>query len=217
MFQKWRRNRAIAKVKPGDGSTLKPYRRWQPVSRSLFFLALTDAHGQAAEYAVDVPYFSESWKADLYCEGIQVATSKLPAVFPVPGGAIEVNASSFGLSRMHFVPHEGPPRTLNPHPHSGEGLRARFDQRFPKTSRAIGALAILVLLTSLIVLLPQLVEWISHTDLIANNLGTFTSPITLAAWANTALFVAGLMASVERALTLRNHWLIDAETWWLGD
>ena len=26
--------------------------------------------------------------------------------------------------------------------------------------------------------------------------------------------VAGVLAAVERALTLRNHWLIDAETTW---
>ena len=45
-------------------------------------------------------------------------------------------------------------------------------------------------------------------------MGTFTSPIQLPAWLNTALLVAGIIAAFERALTLRNHWLIDADTTW---
>jgi hypothetical protein len=36
----------------------------------------------------------------------------------------------------------------------------------------------------------------------------------LPAWANTTVTVAGVLAATERALTLRNHWLIDLDTTW---
>lgn len=226
VFDRWRRKRAFRKVKDGDGSRLKPYRFWEPLTRSLFFLELADDTAAAAgadcanrttEYAVDFHYFSDTWRAQLYRDRRQVATSELPAMFPVPGGVIEVNASTFGLSRMHHVPDGGKPRVLAPHARSAEGLRARFGRRFPLTSRLIGGAAVVILLVGLVVLVPQLVEWITRIDAVAEVVGSFTSPIRLPDWANTSLFVAGILASFERALTLRNHWLIDAETWWLGD
>lgn len=217
MFKKWRRKRALAKIKEGDGSRLKPYRFWQPFSRSLFFLELTDTAGRSTEYAVDVLFFATEWKADLYRDRIQTATSKLPAVFPIPGGVLEVAASTSGLTRMHHVPNEGDERTLTPHRRSAEGLRARFGRRFPLTSRLIGAAAVIILLAGLTVLILQLIDWVTNIDYVAEHVGTFTTPISLPGWANTALLIGGVLASIERALTLRNHWLIDAETWWLGD
>lgn len=56
----------------------------------------------------------------------------------------------------------------------------------------------------------------SQLDWVAERFGTFTSPFALPAWANTGLLILGILAALERALTLRSHWLIDAETWWLG-
>lgn len=217
MFKKWRRKRARAKVKDGDGSALKPFRFWQPLSRSVFFLELAEPDGRPVEYAVNVPFLAEDYRADLYRDRIQIATSKLPAAFPVPGGALEVNASTFGLSRMHYVTDDGTERVLTPHRRSAEGLRARFGRRFPGLSRLIGGAAVVTLLVGLVVLVPQVAAWVSQIDWVAENVGTFTSPIELSGTANTALFVGGIIASLERALTLRNHWLIDAETWWLGD
>lgn len=217
MFRRWRRKRALAKVKEGDRSALKPYRFYQPLSRSLFFLSLTDPAGRVHEYAVDVPFFADESKADLYSDGVQISTSKLPAAFSVPGGVIEVATSTFGLTRMHHVSDGGEEHVLTPHRRSAEGLRARFGHRFPWVSRLLGWTAIVVLLVGLAVLLPQLLAWGTRIDVVAEHVGTFTSPIELSSGANTALLVAGIVAGLERALTLRNHWLIDAETWWFGD
>ncbi|MDN5822554.1 MAG: hypothetical protein L0H39_13860, partial [Brachybacterium sp.] len=150
----------------------------------------------------------------LYRDGAQLHIANPPVAFAVPGGAIEVATSMYGLTRMHHVPDGGQPRALRPHPWSLEGRRARFGHRHPGASRAIGAAAILVLLVGLVVMLPQLAEMVTAVEVVAARVGTFTSPIQLPAWANTALLIAGVLAATERALTLRNHWLIDADTTW---
>lgn len=161
-------------------------------------------------------YFSWEDDARLYTDGVQTARSELPAAFPVPGGVVEVATSTVGLSRMHFVPDDGEAQVLQPDRRSAEGLRARFGRRFPRWHRAIGGIAILILLAGLVFAGPQLLELVSQLDWVAERFGTFTSPFALPAWANTGLLILGILAALERALTLRSHWLIDAETWWLG-
>ena len=109
---------------------------------------------------------------------------------------------------------DGPPQALRPHPRTLEGLRARFGRRYPRASALIGAIAVVVLLVGLVMMVPQAAELITQIDVVAENVGTFTSPISLPAWLNVTLVVAGVLAATERALTLRNHWLIDADTIW---
>src|SRR5690606_20033261 len=120
-----------------------------------------------------------------------------------------------GLSRMHHVPAgDRPAQTLRPHPRSLEGLRARFGRRHPGASRLLGALAIVVLLIGVALMVPQAAELITSIPPVAERVGTFTSPIQLPTWLNITVTVAGVLAALERALTLRNHWLIDAEATW---
>ena len=71
-----------------------------------------------------------------------------------------------------------------------------------------------MLLVGVVMMVPQAAELITQIEVVAENVGTFTSPISLPAWLNVSLVVAGILAATERALTLRNHWLIDAETTW---
>lgn len=214
-IRRWKRQHRINKVKPGNGSTLKPYRFYQLLSRSLFYARLREEDGEIHTYAVDVHYFSEDETAKVYRNGKHIATSKYPAMFPVPDGFIEVGVGSFGLTRMHYVTEQGVEHQLYPDSISTEGLRMRFDARFPKTSKVIGMTAIIILLTSIVVGFPQLIEMITQIPYIQENIGTYESPISLPNWLNGTLFVAGIVAALERALTLRNHWLIDMETtWW---
>lgn len=204
------------KVKPGDGSPLKPYRWWQPLYRSMFSTELAEDGRHPQRYEVDIDFFDERSRVFLYRDGIQSAVSKLPAAFPVPGGHIEVATSTFGLRRMHLVDELGNERVLTPHPRSGEGWRAALAQRHPTLSGALGITAVIVLLGSFAVGLPQLAQTVSEIDIIADNLGTFTSPIDLPAWLNTTLLVASIVASIERALTLRHHWLVDNDAGWFA-
>jgi hypothetical protein len=233
MFNKGRRRHQLGKVRPGNGSRLAPFKVWQLFNRTVFFIELgderTDDHGI---YAVDVRYLADEEEkptkdakanakalrknppAALYRDGIQVARSSLPATFAVPEGVIEVAVSMYGLSRMHFVPDSGEAQTLQPHKRSPEGLRARFGMRYPKASRLVGFAAIVILIVGLIVGIPAGLEMLTQIEPIAERFGTFTSPIALPVWLNTTLLIVGIAAAVERALTLRNNWLIDFDTAW---
>lgn len=216
MFDESKRRLQAAKVKPGDGSALQEYRRWHLFSRSLFFLRLPSRPGSSHVFEVDVRYLADSTTkkgpATLYRDGLQVArANSLPVTFPVPGGVIEVAMSSYGLKRMHYVRDDGSEHTLRPHPRSHEGLRSRFGQRFPRTSAVIGAAAVVVLLAGLTVTIPQSIETFTRIPLVAERVGAFTSPISLPEWANITLLVAAGLAGIERALTLRSHWLIDMD------
>ncbi|MBP2380132.1 hypothetical protein [Brachybacterium sacelli] len=234
MFDSHRRRRHLRNAAPGDGSALPDYQLWQIFHRTLFTLELDDAAGGTEVCTVDVHYFAddledrdsdETWTdteqegpppppVALYRDGLQEKVADPPVAFAVSGGVIEVKMGTYGLSRMHYVPEDGPTRMLRPYPRSLEGLRARFGRRFPRVSRAIGALAVVILLVGLVLMVPQAAELITQVDIVAEHVGTFTSPISLPVWANTALLGAGIVAGLERALTLRNHWLIDADTTW---
>lgn len=290
-FKRWRRDRQLGKVRPGDGSALVDFRfRDLFGSRSLFYIRLVDAEldgssaGRETEqrghvYAIDVRHYADNisrkenvapaeaaderaeaadersektdrqaWLKDLvgeriideilgndeegdtagteekpaqppsalYRDGVQIARSNLPAAFPVPGGVIEAARSSYGLTRMHYVPESGESaeRMLRPHRRSPEGIRARIARRFPKLSRFVGGLAIVVLLIGLVTGIPQGIQMISEIPPIADRVGTFTSPFQFPEWLNVTLLVAGILAAIERALMLKNHWLIDLDTTW---
>ena len=230
------RGRRSPTARPGDGSALRPYRLKQAFTRTLFFVDLEEPWAGVHTYAVDVDYEADELPGSdshdeetaldgtsaspvaLYRDGIQIGRSDLPAVFPVPGGQIEVTTVMYGLRRMHYLrDDDGDERVLRPHPLTPEGLRAAFARRAPRASRAVGKIAVVVLLAGLALTIPQGLETLTARDVIAQNFGSFVSPIHLPAWANTALLVATTLAAIERALTLRRHWLIDLDSAWGGE
>lgn len=207
----WRARLAERRVKPGDGRPLPPFRWWQILGRSLFLLDLKGVGGVTTTFAVDVRQLGDrddgEVRARLYRDGVQVAVSRLPARFAVPGGHIEVAARASGLRRCHFVPDAGEERQLTPHPRSAEGLRARLHHRHPVLSRVIGVIATAIVLVGVCITVPQLVETISQVPAIAESVGTFTFPIRLPTTVNILLTLAVILASTERALRLRSSWL----------
>lgn len=207
----WRQQRRMRRVKPGDGSALPRLHWWQLFGvRSVFHLDLDTPTGRR-RYTVDVPTDSESGArvARLYVDGRQEARSRTPATFEVPGGVVDVVASAFGLKRCHYV-SDGAEHQLTPDPRSLEGRRARLERRLPTVSRAIAGLSVLLLLVGLALLGLQVAEPISRIPPIADNLGTFTSPIQLTWWQNTLLTLGAAFGAMERATRLRYHWLLDA-------
>jgi hypothetical protein len=169
--------------------------------------------GERHRWSVDVRHGGDSddgeVRARLYRDGIHVAVSKLPAEFPVPGGRIEVRVSAFGLKRCHFIGDDGTRRQLSPDPASAEGRRAQLELKSPGLSRAIGVVSVLILLVALVLGVPQIAEQVTQIPWVAENIGSFVSPIHLPAEFNIALFIATLVASTERALRLRYNWLLD--------
>lgn len=199
-------------LKPGDGHMLPDYHWWQLFSRSLFHLHLADGTGARETWSVDVRLGGDDdgeVHAQLYRNGLRRATAKLPAVFPVPGGRIEVAAGPYGLKRNHYVMPDGSQRQLVPDPASAEGLRTRLERNNPALSRAIGIVSAGILVAALVIGMPQVLEQITQVPPIAESIGTFSSPFDVPAAANYALLVATLAASTERALRLRYNWLLD--------
>jgi hypothetical protein len=213
MFKKYRRRWQLSKAKPGDGSRLRRFRFWHLLSRSLFALELPDGSGRPQVFEVDVHHLRDSSSAKrpaaLYRDGVQVLQANLPVTFPVPGGVIEVAVGQYGVKRMHHVTDDGRERVLRPDPRSLEGRRMRFEQRFPRTSAAIGAAGLVVLLIGLAGTLSAVAEQITRIEVVAQHVGTFTSPIRLPVWATTALAVAVALAAVDRALRLKSTWMAD--------
>ena len=212
MFDEWRRRRAIQRIKPGDGRALRRFRWWQTLSRSLFFLAADDGAGRPVDYAVDVNHLKSNDNGDteahLYRDGRRFERARLPAVFPIEGGAIEVVTSAFGIRRCHFVADDGTEQQLVPDPRSAEGRRARLDRERPALSRWIGALSIVLIVVPLLLGLPQTIESISRIPPLAERFGVLESPIDLPVWANITLALSATIGSTERALRLRyNRWL----------
>lgn len=212
MFSDRKRRRAARRVEAGDGHELRRYRWWQPFSRALFHLQLTDEEGRRQTWSVDVRPWGDSngeVRAQLYLDGRHHARSKLPAAFPVPGGTVEVVASDYGLRRCHYLTHDGAERPLVPDPASAEGRRARLEHAHPALGRAIGLVSMAILLVALVLGVPQIVQELSQIPPVAEHVGSFTSPFRLPAWFNIGLLLATLVASTERALRLRYHWLLD--------
>jgi hypothetical protein len=213
MFSDRKRRRAARRIKAGDGHALPRFRWWQPLQRTLFHLRLTGEAGQPETWSVDVRLWGDSddgeVRARLYRDGVHQATSKLPARFPVTGGAIEVDNSGYGLKRCHYVTPDGQERQLTPDPASAEGRRARLDRDRPGVSRFVGAVTLLVLGVALVLGVPQIIEQITEIPPVAEHVGTFTSPFHLSGTANVTLIVATLLASTERALRLRYSRVLD--------
>ncbi|MGW8692320.1 hypothetical protein ACWGNY_20675 [[Kitasatospora] papulosa] len=210
----WKEWAASRRLKQGDGRELQRFRWWQLPFRSLFWLRIPGAHGQQCLYAVDVRHWARlddsRIRAHLFLEGRHLAESKLPALFPVDGGVIEVAMSSYGIRRCHYRPSGGRPSQLAPDPASAEGWRARFGARHPGLSRALAAGSVLLLVIGVGLNLLQLAEPVSQIPPVMQRGGTFESPIHLPIWLNIALGGGAVLASMERALRLRYSSLLDA-------
>ena len=207
-----KRRLKMKKVKEGDGHTLKEYRLWNIFTRSLFHIEITNDQNEKTDYAISCKYFAEEPKADLYRNGIHIAYSKLPAAFVVENGVIEIEKGGYGINRIRYDSDKEETFSVYPDKRSIRGLRMRLHKRFPKISSLIGMIAILILLTSIALSAPQLIEKITEIPWVSENIGTFKLPIAFSLQVNIWIWVAGAVAGVERTLMLRNHWLIDMET-----
>lgn len=198
---------------PG-GARLRPFRPHQLLHRALYTTEHDEPGGAGVRYTVHVDAGREDGKAELYRDGLLHATADMPASFPVPGGAIEVAMSLYGMRRVHLVGDDGRERRLEPAPGTVEHRRHRLAHRHPAISRAIGGTAIVILVVNLVLAVPQALQMVTTIPKVAELVGTFASPVALPAWLNTVLLLAGVVAAAERALMLRHHRVLDFETLW---
>lgn len=206
---------------PPTAKRLSPLKPWQVLNRYLYTLEHAGSDGRRVSYTVEVDTAGDD-TVQLYADGWLVSTNDLPASIPVSGGHIEVAASLYGVTRVHLVLDDdddedednGVGRRLAPARGTIEDLRRRLDRNHPRISRAIGWLAIAILVVNLVLAVPFAIEIATGVPAIAERFGTFVAPIQLPVWINTALLVAGVCAAVERALTLRHNKILDLETIW---
>ncbi|OZF53621.1 hypothetical protein CH293_10140 [Rhodococcus sp. 14-2470-1b] len=187
---------------------LTPLRPWQVLNRYLYELDLA-----GTRYTVEVDIADDD-VAKLYADGRLVSTLDLPASFAVGDGRIDVAASLYGVTRVHFSRRDGVGRRLTPVRGTLEDRRRRLGERHPVLSRVIGWVAIVLLIVNLILAVPFALEIVTEIPVVAERFGTFVSPIQLPVWANTPLLLAGIVAAMERALTLRHNKILDMETIW---
>ncbi|GAB3431183.1 hypothetical protein [Actinophytocola sediminis] len=207
-------NRVDDRPEGTTGKRLSPLRRHEILHRLIYTIDHPDRHGELVNHTVQVDVSRDDGHAELYVDGRQLATMEMPAAFPVAGGVIEVASTPYGVRRVHLVMDNGTERRLDPLPGTLEHRRGRLHRRHPRLSRAIGWAAIAILVTSLVLAVPQAIELLTRLDRVEEWVGTFTSPIQLPAWLNASLTVAGVLAATERTLTLRRNRVLDIETLW---
>lgn len=208
-YKNFRKKRRVRKVKDAKGEPLKGIRFWQYFHRTVFHKKIDQD-----VYSVDVDLYGRELmgpESALYKNGVRIKESTVPSVYEVPGGFIEVETTTYGVKKIHYVTDTDELQMV-PDKDSLEGMRARFDSKFPTVSKWIGYITIAILIIGLIIAVPALIQMITHIELVADNFGTFTSPFQLPDWLNVTLVILGLLAATERALSLKNHWLIDMET-----
>lgn len=191
---------------PASGSLLPAFRPSLALQRTRFAIELSDE----STATVDVDHLSG--RASLYRDNRHVQTSDMPVRFPLGTETIEVAASRYGMQRIHLIRADGSSQRLDPAQGTPEHWRAQLSRRRPRAGRALATGAVVVLVINLVLLAPQLLELITHLPIWADRFAPFVSPIDLPVWANTALTLTAGLAGVERALTLRHHRLLDAET-----
>lgn len=203
----WRNRR----VRAGSGEPLRQYRWWQMFGRSLRSITLPSTDGTVSTYTVDVRHSGDmsdgEIRARLYVDGALQSYAKMPTRFAVPGGHIEVAITGFGLKRCHYVWADGSEQALSPDPASAEGRRARLHHKHPALSRIIGLVSTVFVIVGLCVEVPQIIESLSQIPLIADSIGTFTSPIRLPLHINLIIGLAAVIGSTERALRMRSSWI----------
>lgn len=198
---------------PTPTKRLQPFRPWQVLNRHLYTVDHTSPDGRPIRYTLEVDTANDD-EVRVYTDGWLRSKHALPASIPVVGGYLDVDASLYGVTRMHLVTAFGAERRLTPVAGTIEDRRLQLDHRHPKVSRAIGLVAIAVLIANLALAVPIALEYATELSIISERFGTFASPFQLPTWANIALMAAGILAAMERVLTLRRNKILDAETIW---
>lgn len=79
----------------------------------------------------------------------------------------------------------------------------------PALSRPIGSASVVLLLGGLGVVVLELVDVVGRIPPVVDRFGGFAAPVQLPLWLTVTLGLGAVVASTERALRLRYHWLLD--------
>ncbi|MBO9569749.1 MAG: hypothetical protein J7503_13110 [Cellulomonas iranensis] len=189
----------------GPAATFRPVTGWSALWRGAF-----GTHHAGSHWVVDVHYLDLDERLRLYRDGRLVEERRSPARFALDDGAsVRVALSTFGVRHAHLETAAGR-RDLDPLPGTSEAWRDRMDREHPTASRAVAAVAWLVLVVGLLAQVPpalRLVEVaLAHVDVAWRAPALWEAPDAWGPW----LGGAAVLAAVDRAL--RRRW-----TPWLDD
>lgn len=134
----------------------------------------------------------------------------------VPGAHIEVVTGTWGLTRAHIVHEDGREEVLDPLPGTSEAWRARMGELRPARAGRWASLAVLVLTVAFVLLGLALAEWATHQSWAVPHVAPW-SPLRLPGLAPRHPGGRGGPGRPGTCkLTIRSHWLVDAETGWFN-
>lgn len=178
--------------------------RLQPVRgvRSVWRRVYEIEHG-GREWAVEVNYLDITQRVRLYRDGELIERRRSPARFELPGGALlEASKGMIGMTKLALRAGDVE-LPLRPAPGTLEARRAEFGRRHPTASRALAAVAWLILFVAAVVEIPQLLAMIVRA-----LGGDFVPAIELPLEVEATILVLAVIAAIDRTLRFkRNAWL----------
>lgn len=192
---------------PTAARTLTPLRWGAGLIRGRFEVEWNGAH-----YVVDCNYFDLDERVHLYRDGRLVDTAKGgKARFVIADGVrIEAALSKFGMKYVRLRrAGDRSTRPLQPMRGTAEAWRAEVDRRHPVASRAVGIVAVLVLIIMLLLELPQLINLVGTLTPHVGLAGFGIPEVSLTGPQNAAVVIIGGLAGLERALSMKHNPLLD--------
>lgn len=193
----------MGKSKPGDGSAWKPIGGFDRFWRSAYQASYAEH-----TWLIDVDFFDIDERVRLYRDGVQHQVGTSPVRFELDDAWIDADMGTYGMKRAHLVTPTGA-NLLAPAPRTLEHSRLDLARRAPRLSRGVAVLAVLILIVALILQVPQLVDWVTHTEWFGRwSQWSFTSPWWLGGPVNVVVSVLAVLAALERGLSMRySRWL----------
>lgn len=185
-----------------DSSALRPIGPWDALWRGSFSVE----HG-GLEYVVDVDYFDLKERINLYQSGVRVEVHASPARFEIDAHtSIEAAMSLYGMKYVDLVTADGGVRrAFTPRAGTGEAWRARLARDHPVLSRWIGTASWSVLVFAAIAQLPVI-----YNSTLAHFTGVLVPTFGFPEGVNAALGVAGILAALDRALSVKHSKWLDS-------
>lgn len=190
-----------------DKHLLRPLR-----PSEVFWRGLYGVNYKESSYIVEVDYFDHKETVRLYRDERLVDKQRSPARFILNDGTvIDAAMALYGMKKAQLIERQGSKQTLRPLPGTAEAQRLHFDREHPYISRAVAALAWIILVVALVTQIPNMINGLANLfqclpiALRIPLVPTFSFPD----WVNIALSFAGIIAGVDRGLRMVHNPLID--------
>lgn len=180
---------------------------------AMFWRGLYGIEYEGIHWVIGVDYLDISETITVFRNGVEVMKEKSPFRYQIaPGVSIEAEMALYGMKRAHLVnERSGTTTMLNPLEGTAEAIRLNFETKHPVASKAIAAVAWVVLLVALVTQVPNLVNSAANfADAVSFPIALPRVPaFDLPDWVNCLLSVMGIAAGLDRGLRMKHNPLLD--------